>query len=226
MEPLWVVIVLLVVAAAGYWQYRMRKARREALSAFARQLGLSFEAGYRTQLPPHGIFQIGHSRKRFNTMTGSVEREGLDLRITMGDYRYSQGHGKNRRTFEMSYAIIELPWMGTPNLLLRREHMLDKVKSAVGFDDIDFESEEFSRKFWVTSREKKFAYDVVHPRMMEFLMLRSPPTVDLRRDEICLSDERSKWDPQEFSQWLAWGGSFLDLWPEHVTERYTPGRRR
>ena len=47
---------------------------------------------------------------------------------------------------------------------------MDKIAGALGFHDINFESSEFSRKFHIKCADKKFAYDVIHPRMMEFLL--------------------------------------------------------
>lgn len=37
-------------------------------------------------------------------------------------------------------------------------------------DDIDFESAEFSARFHVSSDDRKWAYDVIHARMMEFML--------------------------------------------------------
>ena len=62
------------------------------------------------------------------------------------------------------------PFRNVPDLLIRPEGFFDKVAGAFGFDDIDFESEEFSRAFFVKSSDKRFAYDVLHPRMLELLM--------------------------------------------------------
>jgi hypothetical protein len=55
--------------------------------------------------------------------------------------------------------------VGTPSLLIRREDIGDKLIGGLGFDDIDFESEEFSRDFWVKSDNRRHAYGVIHPRM-------------------------------------------------------------
>ena len=37
-------------------------------------------------------------------------------------------------------------------------------------DDIDFESVEFSKAFTVRSKDKKFAYNNCHTRMMEYML--------------------------------------------------------
>ena len=51
-----------------------------------------------------------------------------------------------------------------------REGIFSKIAQAVGYDDIDFESHEFSRKYCVRSKNKNFAYDIFHPRMIDYLL--------------------------------------------------------
>ena len=49
------------------------------------------------------------------------------------------------------------------------EGLFDKLAGFVGFADINFESEEFSKRFHVKSDDKQFAYALIHPQMMEWL---------------------------------------------------------
>ena len=51
-----------------------------------------------------------------------------------------------------------------------REGIFSKIAQAVGYDDIDFESHEFSRKYCGRSKNKNFAYDIFHPRMIDYLL--------------------------------------------------------
>lgn len=55
-------------------------------------------------------------------------------------------------------------------LLVRAESVLDKLAEVVGFDDIDFESGEFSRRFHVQAEDRRWAFDVLHQATMEFLL--------------------------------------------------------
>ena len=41
-----------------------------------------------------------------------------------------------------------------------------------GYQDIKFESAEFSKTFCVRSPDKKFAYDVCNAKMMEYLLVK------------------------------------------------------
>ena len=79
-----------------------------------------------------------------------------------------------------------------------------------------FESAEFSRRFHVSSPDKRFAYDVIDPRMMEFLLRGDPPTVDIENRRCCISDGRRRWEPVEYRRKLAWITDFLNHWPAHV----------
>ena len=102
----------------------------------------------------------------------------------MGDYHYqtTSSNGKQTTTHHhyFSYCLIELPYASLPDLRIRREGIFDSLAGAFGFDDIDFESAEFSKRFHVKSSDKRFAYDVVHPAMMEFLLAEESPDVGNR----------------------------------------------
>jgi len=120
---------------------------------------------------------------------------------------------------ELSYLILDLPFARTPDLLIRREGVFDRLAGVLGFDDIDFESEEFSRAFYVKSSDKKFAYDVVHPRMMEWLLAKEVPMIDIEQGRCCVAQDRVRWEPQEFKRWLRRMDEFFDQWPDYLTSQ-------
>ena len=93
----------------------------------------------------------------------------------MGDYHYEYDAParQNNDDAHVHVQLFSLSICRTaqlPDLFIRREGIFDSVKRAFGFDDIDFESAEFSKRFFVKSSDKRFAYDVIHPKMMEFLL--------------------------------------------------------
>ena len=57
-----------------------------------------------------------------------------------------------------------------PELNIEREGFFSKIGQALGFDDIDFESLEFSKRYKVKSRDKKFAYDFCNAQMIDYLL--------------------------------------------------------
>jgi len=218
-----IIIGVLLVGVFGYLGWLAEKKRREAMAALADELGLQFHPGvdrnHDDDYAQFEIFRRGHSRVAKNTMTGSVELFEQACKLIAGDFRYkvTSGSGKNRstRTYNFSYLIVHPPWQ-TPPLLIRPEGVWDKIKGTFGFDDIDFESDEFSRKFFVQSSDRKFAYDVLNPRMMEMLLKESPPMIDIENGALCLSDGHRSWSPQRFKSELAFIERFCGMWPRHL----------
>ncbi|MFT5424965.1 MAG: hypothetical protein ACI89L_002768 [Phycisphaerales bacterium] len=214
-----------IIAIVGvFYASEARKKRRLALFEMATRLGLKFsplrDSSHDDQYAHFEIFRHGHSRYAYNTMSGVLTVNGRPYPCKLGDFTYKtrEGSGKNRRTVthRFSYLIAHLPFTGLPDLLIRHESMFDKLAGVFGMDDIDFESAAFSRAFHVKSPDKKFAYDVCHQRMIEFLMRSNPPTIDLENGRLCLSDGRSQWSPAQFEQTIAWLEDFFEQWPEFL----------
>jgi hypothetical protein len=220
-------LMLLAVAAAIYFGWQSQQKRRDEMQQLARQLGLSFDpssdASHDEKYAQFEIFRRGHSRAASNTLEGSIDVSGRAWPIRMGDFTYkvttSTGKSTQTTTYRFSYVIVHLPWRSVPDLLIRREGVFDKLAGAFGIDDIDFESAEFSRKFHVKSPDKRFAYDVCHPRMMEFLMQSVAPCVDIEQGCCCLSDGTRRWTTDEFRAMLRWSREFFSRWPEHLTSQ-------
>ncbi len=224
MKIVLVVVGIAVVCFIGYLVWLAEKKRREALAALAQRLGWSFDSSRDRDHDDHyahfEIFRRGHSRCAYNTLTGEVEIDGRRWPAKMGDFNYKvtrhTGKSTHTQTYRFSYLILHLPFGKVPDLLIRREGLFDKLTDAFGFDDIDFESAEFSRRFHVKSPDKRFAYDVIHPQMMQFLMTHDAGAVDIEYGRCCVSDGRHRWEPQEFEGRLWWIRQFFDLWPEHL----------
>lgn len=228
-----ILIALLVAAgvAAIILGARHTAQRRDALAALAAKLGWSFDPGldrdHDERYAQFPIFRRGHSRAAFNTLAGPIEIAGRVYQGRMGDFRYkvtrSNGKSTSTRTYTFTYVILHPPFALPHELRIRPEGMLDKLAGALGFDDIDFESSEFSRRFHVKCADKRFAYDVITPRMMEFLLGSSPFVVEVDRGCCCLSNGQARWSPAEFEPNLSWLGRFFEQWPEFLLEQLGGG---
>jgi hypothetical protein len=215
--------VAAVVVALAVLAWQAERQRTRELQALADELGLDFDprddSAHDDDYAQFAIFRRGHSRVAQRTLEGAIELFGRGCRVRMGDFRYrithQNGKSQSTSTHHFSYLIAHPPWP-SPSLLVRREGVLDKLKGAFGFDDIDFESAEFSRRFWVQSSDKRFAYDVLHPRMMEFLLAERPPTLDLEGGALCISDGQRRWQPAEFRRQVDFLRRFCELWPRHL----------
>jgi hypothetical protein len=217
-------VFIAIAAVLSYFSYQQRQQRLTDMTALGQQLGWPFDPRRDTShdalYAQFEVFRRGHSRYAYNTLQGSLTIDGEACQVRMGDYHYrvTSGSGKSRRTrtYETSYLIVHLPYLRFPNLFIRREGVFDSLAGVFGFDDIDFESAEFSKQFHVKSADKRFAYDVIYPAMMDFLMCEEPPVVDIESGKCCLTDGVRKWSPHEFRTRLDWAERFFKLWPKHL----------
>lgn len=220
---IFIVFVILAIFG-GIHASRKKKEREAALLQLASELNWVFDPTrnyeHDGRFPQFSVFNSGQSRYAYNTLAGSLTVGDETCLAQMGDYHYTttSGSGKNRRTthHQFSYVLVTTPYVAAPQLTIRTEHVFDRLTSFLGFDDIDFESAEFSDKFHVKSSDKRFAYDVIDPRMMEFLLDTTPPTIHFERGCCCVYANRKCWSVSEFRHQVAWLQEFFSRWPKHV----------
>ncbi len=191
MEPLIIVGVIALVVALAVAGYISAQKRRQAMLDLAARLGLRFDPQKDRDLAERYSFlnklRAGSNRYAFNTLSGNYQGHG----VTAMDYHYethstdSKGHRQTHHHY-FSCFILHLP-RSFPELVIGREGFFSKVAQAFGYDDIDFESHEFSRKFCVRSPDKKFAYDVCNARMMEYLLANDDLTIEIDQDSLALT---------------------------------------
>jgi hypothetical protein len=225
MDMGWLVLIVIGAIVAAVIKWKIDTKRREDLAALAAQGKWDFSPAKDTgigRLCDFDLFNRGTDRYAYNTITGKAEYGGFACELDMGDFCYTIEHhnskGQRSRTrHHFSYLVVRLPFRDFPAVKLRREGLLDKLTQAIGFEDIDFESEEFSRKWCVTSNDKRFAYDLIHPRTMEYMLQIEPPRmIELAAGRICVTDGVRRWNPEDFRKRMNWARNFVALWPEHL----------
>ncbi|MFT3788988.1 MAG: hypothetical protein QM770_22915 [Tepidisphaeraceae bacterium] len=227
-----VAVFITLIVVGGIYAAKKERERIEALKALAQRLGFTFEqsdAGEWSRHPHFSTFTRGHSKRSYNTLRGTVSvQDGISFSVVAGDYTYKteEGSGKDRRTVthNLSYFIIRPAIAFTQQLQFRREGLFDKIAGAIGFEDIDFESNEFSKKYLVKCDDKKFAYDLFDPRMIQWLLDQPPPTSLISAmGEILvgLYGASGRWKPEQFELALNWTRDFLSRWPHHLVSRLT-----
>ena len=190
--PIQFIIIAVVIVAIVIWilSYLIEAKRREALRKLAAKLGLGFSESRNYELAVQYSFldrlAQGENRYLFNTLSGVCRGE----RILASDYHYEthSTDSKGRRHTAHHYLaifILQLP-ASFPELLIAPEGFLSKIAQVLGYDDIDFESHEFSRSFCVRSPDRKFAYDICNARMMEYLLGNKDLTIEIERDSLAL----------------------------------------
>ena len=188
-----VVVFVIIVISTIYGVIQSRK-RLEGLFELAQRLGLDFSAAEDTELGDRYGFlkQLAQGDNRYarNVLSGTYQQN----QVLAFDYHYethtTDSHG-HRQTQEhwFSFFILTLPAI-FPDLTIRRENLLTKVAEVFGYQDIKFESAEFSRTFCVRSPDKKFAYDVCNAKMMEYLLANRDLSIEIENEALALAFDR------------------------------------
>lgn len=227
---LFLIIGLFVAGAVLMWwtERKLERERTARLAQVARRMGWLFDAdgedgNLRRRHEQFACFQKGHTRFAHNRMTGLLKVWNQGLEVEVGDYHYkitrSNGKSSSTTTYRFSYMLVELPFgPRLPAFALRPEGLFDKLAGAVGFEDIDFESAEFSRRYHVSGTDRRFVYDLLHPRMIEWILDDPPPQFEVRDGVLLMLADggSSRWEPEEFQAALNWGARFLAGWPDYL----------
>ena len=217
MVPYLIIIFIIIMIILAVYGWRMEQKRREALRAWCRSHGWKMSGhsidGWDVDYPGIRLFNRGHSRSGDNIITGYHH----DHPITLLDYKYTTGSGKNRSTHHYGVTILDCGFPTIP-LLIRREHAFDKVGSFLGMGDIDFESAEFSRKFYVKSTDRKWAYDVIHIRTMDYLLGAPNYSIEFGYGEIAIL-RTGKCSPAQYEQQVEMAYQLYQLIPEYLIKQ-------
>ena len=191
--------------------------RRKKIAAYAKSQGWQFSSekdkSVRNRYPSFKCLQRGHSRYAFNLMQGVRDKRN----VTAFDYHYVTGHGKSRSTHNFSTLVVQSPLPLKP-LLIRPEHIFDKMSDFFGFNDIDFESAEFSRKFYVKAQDRRWAYDVIHQRMIEYLLEAPKFHIQLETRDI-MAWRNSRFSEQDFDDAFVLIQEILNHLPDYVKKQ-------
>jgi len=215
---LFLVIGAVLVGVAFWWSAK----RRKELAAWASAKGLAFRPGrdgsFDERYRAFDCLRRGHSRAAFNIAEGDWNGR----RVTAFDYRYVTGSGKNRQTHHFS-AIVLGCGVALQPMRIRPENLFDRFTEFFGLDDIDFESAEFSREFHVKAPDKRWAYDVLHQRTMEFLL--SMPRFSIQFDDRCAIAWRNRrFNTEAFESAIGVVEGILDRLPEYVVRQQVGGK--
>jgi hypothetical protein len=192
-STIWLVAVLFIgaIIVSAIYSFIAAQKRREAMMMLANRLGLGFDPGKDRSLASRFSFlkQLaqGSNRYAMNVLSGNYRQN----EILAFDYHYetTSTDEKGNQTTEdhwFSCFLLTLP-RSFPELTIRREGFFTKIAEVFGYQDINFESAEFSRTFNVRSPDKKFAYDVCNAQMMEYLLANRDLSIEIESNVIALA---------------------------------------
>jgi hypothetical protein len=212
--------VLIVIGLIALSIYQAHK-RRKALEAWARSRGFSFSADYdyaiQERYADFGCLNQGSAQYAYNVIRGTPSRRtfcGFDYHYET----YSTDSKGNRETHHHYFsAVIVDSGLPLKTLYLRSEGFFDRVAEFLGFDDIDFESREFSKAFHVKAPDKRWAYDVLHQETMEYLLQAPRFDLEFQAGQV-IAYRGSTFDPAEFDAALDLIHGILDRLPRSVLQ--------
>jgi hypothetical protein len=213
-----VIFIFIAVAGSIYGVIAARK-RREGLFELSQRLNLNFDSE-----PDYGLadrFQFlkklaqGDNRYAFNVLSGSYQ----NYDVLAFDYHYQvtthDKNGSHTTHYRFSFFILQMPKTFFPDLTVRHENFFLKIAEVFGYQDIKFESAEFSKTFNVRSPDKKFAYDVCNAKMMEYLLANRDLSLEIENEVIALAfDSCLSFDKIEFN--LSRLAQIRSLLPEYL----------
>jgi hypothetical protein len=218
---IFLIIGLVVAIFIGFaiLSWRLERKRLEALAGIASRLGFTFSEGADRDLAQRfrdfrGL-NTGENRYAWSVLTGHY----LDRQITAFDFHYetSTTDSKGNRSTQHHYLHIVVLQLdrALPSLFIAPEGFFSKIAQAFGYDDIDFESHEFSRRFCVRSADRKFAYDFCNASMIDFLL--DNPNLRLEtRDGVLAAVFDEKMDPQIIESEISLVCSIRDRMPDYL----------
>jgi hypothetical protein len=178
---------IVVAVTAFIWLHKSdpETKRRRDLAALARKLQLKFSPPNDFKLAERYSFlswlRRGDVRYAYNVLRGVYSGNP----VIVFDYHFSTPGGKSGYDYYWSAYVLEMK-TNFPDVLISPETMESRLTEVLGGSDIAFESAHFSHEFRVRASNRKFAFDVCHPGMMEYLLANRDLTVEINGTGLAL----------------------------------------
>jgi hypothetical protein len=217
-----VLFVLLFVAlgafiAIGVITWREKYLRRQMWMGLADKYRMRYIRTDHFGIPElfkFALLQEGRGRQAFNCLDGTYQ----DLPVLLFDYRFITGWGKARKCHELSALLARLS-IPCSHLIIRPETTMGRFAAFLGFGHIRLELDEFNRAFSVHCEDKKFAYDVCHPEMMEFILEYPNMSWELQGDHLLVYCLEVEFDPECVARCLEIAQGFAKRIPRYLKQK-------
>ena len=224
------VLVIAGVIIAVIASYRAEQRRIQALRDLAAARSLNFHQDDPFNLPEvyaaTSFCSEGHDKKASNVIEGRVG----DCMVRWFDYEYTitvtrtqvlpGGGSRTVEEDETNYksGCATHTALRLKRLFVRHETFLDRAAALVGFSGIELDSAEFNKRFHVACDDKKFAYDVLHQKAMEFLLERPNLTIESNGDFFLFTLGDEQLNPQQAASLIDAATGFCALLPRYLKE--------
>ena len=182
--------MLRIIIAIGLTilEYLRMARRRKAMRSLAEQLGYDFKPDHDANLAANYHFlnhmEKGSNRFALNVITGHTPSGHL-IRIFDNHYEgITLLEDFNKHCYHTVFTIA-LP-DAMPELTVAPQGIISKAADLIGWENINFESYEFSKRYRVQSKDKKFAYDFCNAQMMDYLLNQADLVIEVENHVLCI----------------------------------------
>jgi len=222
-----IILVLIVLLALKEELARVQaaKRRRRELASWVQSRGLRFHYNYDDRFAEcfegFSCLQAGDNPRAYDIYKGSCKGRY----VIAFDYCRGVLRPEEKRDYreEFSAVIVTVDLKMQP-LLIQPKDLRRGAVEFCGYGDINFESAEFSREFYVKSPDKRWAYDVLNQSTMEFLLASPRFTLQFAGTSV-IAYNGYRFEASEFEAALTLiEGIFQRLPPSLVHELQAGGR--
>jgi len=195
--------VVALIGGVIYAGWLSEKKRREALQAAAMALGFNYtQEGDWSAYAGLPLFERGHGRRVRNVLQGTTAGHA----VTVMDYQYTIGSGKNSQTHSQTVAVFPGSGQGLPDFELGPENFLHKIGQVFGYQDIDFEDDpEFSKRFLLRGEDEARIREVFNATVRAAAANFDDWSVQCRGGRIATFRSGNRCPPEEIPSFLANG---------------------
>ena len=220
-------LTLLLTAMAWFVNSSVEKDRCSEMARWARRHGLGFNAEDAPGLGQRFLwskpFGPSPGGAACNVIHGVIGAWG----IILFDYRRTPEAAEDRAPVgagagplddmsgEMSVVMVSFREHRFPGCVVASKDALGPISRTVMLENIDLESDEFNRHYGVWASDRKFAYDVVDPRMMEFLLANPGWAFEVAGPDVMVYTGK-RWAPGQFGPAIRALTGFVERIPAHV----------
>ena len=208
-----VLIIVGVIVAVAYGK-KLERERTQHLQAVANLLGWQFgqEApmDWIPNMDKFTLFNQGHSRSVKNIMFGHSN----GIKAALFDYVYVTGHGKHRTTHHQSVVYFEPRDLNIPFFSLRPEHILHKLITAFGYQDIDFGNRPtFSSQCLLRGADEQAIRNTFSNELLAFYETNQGACTDGGGNQLFIFRQGHRTPPQEVQSFIDWASEVQNLFP-------------
>ena len=193
------------------------KPRRGELEKLAANYGFAFSRADPFNIPERyagfmALNQADHGHAHaYNVMHGMHNHHS----VKAFDYNYKVAY----RVHDLSAVILDVDGNDKSVLIYPKYLDFADISPTNVLEPVHFESAKFNKAFYVYAENQRSAYDVVTPRMMEFLLHHDDWAIQLHQSAVIVTRNKdATFSSEEFSDAIKFAEAFLNLVPPYVWE--------